>query len=208
MNIISENATVNQSVDFSRNIKDSNWKQAKTTGMLGVGCAIFAGVLSVVASFLNILAMPILMLYFLFLLLSATLGVFGFQEVFCSRSKKLNLITAMISLMILIVLLIITFGIIFSSNSGMTSISIQFWIFYGLLSTVIPIFLTISSLISNNTEKWKSLMPLVIPALFIFSSIMANSNSSKMALLPLPISWGLLGILNYLGNVTPNSNAN
>ena len=156
--------------------------------MLCIGGAIFAGVLSVGVSFLNILAMPILMLYFLFLFLSATLGIFGFQEVFCSQSRKLNLITSMISLVILMVLLIITFGITFNSNSGMTSISIQFWIFYGLLSIVIPIFLTISSLISNNTEKWKSLMPLVIPSLFIFFSIMANSNSSKMAFFPLPIN--------------------
>lgn len=205
MNTISENVTVNQSVGLNRYVKDS--KQAKITGMLCVGCSIVAGLFSVAEVFPSFIASLMLMLYFLFLLMSATLGLFGFQEVFCSRNGKLSSSISMISVVLLLVLVIIVFGVVFSSNSEMMSILIQFWVFFGLLSTVIPIFLTISALISNNPEKWKSLMPLVIPVLFILSWMMANSKNSIMALLLLPISWGLLGIVAYLGNVSLNSNA-
>ena len=156
-------------------------KTAKISGILGLGCAILAMISLFVPLFSALL-------FWNFLLLSAALGVFGFSEI-TSAKNWMSSITWVISLTLILLLFIFAFGS-FKDPQALY--------FYGAFSIIVPILLMITALIAQNLAVWKSLSLLIIPAVFIVSASLASSKTAYISLLLLPVSWGLLGILNYL----------
>ena len=157
-------------------------KAAKITGIL---CLVFMA-LSVAALFLPFMSSP---LYWNFLLISAALGVIGFLETYSGKTWLGN-IAWLVSLVLLIVLFLLAYD---SFRNP------QLIYFYGAFSIIVPVLLTITALVAKNAAVWKSLCPLLIPAISAVSFALLSPRSVYPSFIMLPISWGILGFLNYLG---------
>jgi hypothetical protein len=179
MNTILNAEENNQPSPFIEHDLESPNRRAKITGLICIGCAATAISLGIFSSHL----------YFLFLFLAATFGLLGYSEI---EAVKKGLMSSVI-LLISGVLLILLFLLLFSTTSG------QFLIFYALLSILIPLMLTVFTLVTNKVEIWKALIPLSIPAFHVITSMTANSETFWLGLLIVPLSWGLLGLVAYLG---------
>lgn len=170
----------NQPSSFiERNLESPN-RRAKITGLICIGCAAAAISLGLFNS----------TIYFLFLFLAATFGLLGYSEIEAVKKGLLSSVILLISGVLLILLFLLLFG---------STISGQFLIFYALLSILIPLILTIFTLVTNKVEIWKALIPLSIPAFHIIASITVNSKIPWLGFLLVPIGWGLLGLVVYLG---------
>lgn len=157
-------------------------KPAKISGIL----SLIVAVLATISLFLPLVST---FLFWNFLLISASLVVFGFLEKNAGKTWIGN-ITWLISLVFLLLLFIMGFGSFKNPQS---------LYFYGAFSIIVPLLMTITALIARQSAVWKAFTPLLIPVIFIVSAIiLLNSRTAYDSLLLLPISWGFVGILNYL----------
>ncbi len=170
----------NQPSRFIEHDLENPKQRAKITGLICIGFAATAISLGIFSSHL----------YFLFLFLAATFGLLGYSEIEAVKKGLMSSVILLISGVLLILLFLLLFG---SATSG------QFLIFYTLLSILIPLMLTVFTLITNKVEIWKALIPLSIPAFHVVASKTANSETFWLGLLIVPLGWGFLGLVAYLG---------
>lgn len=170
----------NQLSSFIEHDSESPNRRAKITGLICIGWAAAAISLGLFNS----------NLYFLFLFLAATFGLLGYLEIEAVKKGLMSSVISLISGVLLILLFLLVFG---------STINWQFLMFYALFSLLIPVMLTIFTLITNKVEIWKALIPLSIPAFHVVTSMTANSEIFWLGLLIVPLGWGLLGLVAYLG---------
>ena len=178
MLIAKENNPLNSSL--SRNLESSG-KAAKITGLLCIGCAAAAVGLGFFSA----------NLYFLFLFSAAALGLLGYLEIEAVKKGLMSSVILLISGVIIILLFLFLFA---------TTTSIQFRIFYALLSILIPVALTAFALAAQRVEIWKALIPISIPVFHMLTSTTANSKFYWLGFIVVPFSWGMLGLVAYLGS--------
>lgn len=180
MNNILNTEENNQPNPFIEHNLESSKQRAKITGLICIGWAAAAVSLGLLNS----------NLYFLFLFLAATFGLLGYLEIEAVKKGLMSSVIFLISSVLLILLFLLLFG---------STINGQFLIFYTLFSILIPLMLTVFTLVTNKVEIWKALIPLSIPAFHVITSMTANSEIFWLGLLLVPIGWGLLGLVAYLG---------
>ena len=130
------------------------------------------------------------MLYFVFLLFAAAFGLIGYAEIEAIGKGWLSSAFLLIS----IALLIITF-----SSISLKPREFGFGVLYGIFSTLIPLMLTVSVLITNKTALWKALLPLGVPVCSILAYPLTTSAGFPVGASMPALGWGLLGIVAYQG---------
>ena len=190
MNSISDVEKNNEPNVFNNYKLETSIEQAKITGLLCVACAIIAVFFVFFGATLSFLAPWVLPLYFVFLLLSAALGLIGYSEIKAIGSGLISSIFLLSSVAFLFVSFL---------SIPVKPGNIEFGIIYGLFATLIPVMLMVLALITNKVALWKAFLPLIIPILHIFAYPLIGSIGIPLAASLLPLSWGLLGIVAYHG---------
>jgi len=163
-------------------------EQAKISGLLCIGCAVTAVFFAFCGSLPGVFAAWGITLYFVFLLLTAVLGLIGYSEIKALGSGPASTIFLFFSAVFLFVL--------FLSIPG-ESEGFRFGIIYGLFAVIVPVMLTILTLLTNKVALWKALIPLVIPILHLIAYPLIKSSGFAVAASLLSLGWGLLGVVIY-----------